>query len=132
MERALSDRIALEDLVTAYAVAIDTDQIGGLAGPAVKDAVFDHTSGGGSRGRVAVAQAWPTEAPAAVPARAHLIVNRRFKIHDDTATAEAHFFNRCRCGCACRGATCGIRAAATTASRSAGRSTAGASQSSSC
>lgn len=93
MERALSDRIALEDLVTAYAVAIDTDQIEELAGLAMKDAVFDYTSSGGPRGHVAAAQAWLTEALAMVPVRAHLIVNRRFKIHDDTATAEAHFFN---------------------------------------
>lgn len=93
MERALSDRLALDDLVTAYAVAIDTDQIDELARLAVPDAVFDYTSSGGPRGSVAVAQEWLTEALALVPVRAHLIVNRRFQIHGDTATAEAHFFN---------------------------------------
>lgn len=93
MERALSDRFALEDLVTAYAVAIDTDQVAELARLAVPEAVFDYTSSGGPRGTVSVAQAWLTEALAAVPVRAHLIVNRRFKIHGDTAAVEAHFFN---------------------------------------
>jgi hypothetical protein len=34
-----------------------------------------------------------TEALVLVPQRAHLIVNRRFRIGQDTATVEAHFFN---------------------------------------
>lgn len=93
MERALYDRLALEDLVTAYAVAIDTDQIDELARLAASDAVFDYRSSGGPRGPVTVAQQWLTEALAQVPVRAHLIVNRRFQIHGDTAAAEAHFFN---------------------------------------
>jgi hypothetical protein len=93
VERALSDRLALEDLVTGYAVAIDTDQIVELPRLATPDAIFDYTSSGGPRGSVAVAQAWLTEALAMVPMRAHLIVNRRFEIHGDVAKAKAHFFN---------------------------------------
>lgn len=93
MERALADRFALEDLVTAYAVAIDTDQVSELSRLATADAVFDYTSSGGPRGGVEVAEAWLKVALAAVPVRAHLIVNRRFQIHGDAATAEAHFFN---------------------------------------
>jgi len=97
LERALKDRIALDDLVTAYAVAIDTDQVGALTGLAHDDAVFDYTSSGGPRGSVPEVQKWLTRSLAHVPQRAHLIVNRRFSVpadgHGDEATVEAHFFN---------------------------------------
>jgi hypothetical protein len=116
MNRALADRIALDDLLTAYAVAIDGDEIGELTALATADAVFDYTSSGGPRGSVPTVQAWLTKALAFVPQRAHLIVNRRFAfgaVDDDvddsggdddsggitkdhgpaTATVEAHFFN---------------------------------------
>jgi hypothetical protein len=100
LDRALSDRLALDDLLTAYAVAIDSDAIGDLTGLATGDAVFDYTSSGGPRGSVPEVQEWLTKALGFVPIRAHLIVNRRFAIADgadggagDEATAEAHFFN---------------------------------------
>ena len=93
MERALNDRIALEDLVTSYAVAIDTDRIDTLPDLAVDDAVFDYTSSGGPRGPVPEAQKWLTEVLVFVPQRAHLIVNRRYTIDVDDARVEAHFFN---------------------------------------
>jgi hypothetical protein len=98
MERTLVDRIALDDLLTAYAVAIDGDRIKTLTELATPDAVFDYTSSGGPRGSVPDVQAWLTKALAFVPQRAHLIVNRRFGFGTDgdgadTATADAHFFN---------------------------------------
>ena len=93
MDRALGDRIALDDLLTAYAVAIDTDQVSELTRLVTDDVVFDYTSSGGPRGSLDEARKWLSEVLAFVPVRAHLIVNRRFAIGDDTATAEAHFFN---------------------------------------
>ncbi|MBS2547400.1 nuclear transport factor 2 family protein [Catenulispora sp. NL8] len=92
-ERAVADRFALDDLLTAYAVAIDTDQVTELTRLATADAVFDYQSSGGPRGSVADAQQWLEKSLQLVPVRAHLIVNRRFDIHGDTAVAEAHFFN---------------------------------------
>ncbi|GAA1954520.1 hypothetical protein GCM10009838_07490 [Catenulispora subtropica] len=92
-EQAIADRFALDDLLTAYAVAIDTDQVTELTRLATEDAVFDYQSSGGPRGPVAEAQQWLEKALAQVPVRAHLIVNRRFDIHEDSACVEAHFFN---------------------------------------
>lgn len=92
-ERAVADRFALDDLLTAYAVAIDTDQVTELTRLSTEDAVFDYQSSGGPRGSVKDAQVWLEKSLAQVPVRAHLIVNRRFEIHGDGACAEAHFFN---------------------------------------
>ena len=92
-EQAITDRFALDDLLTAYAVAIDTDQVTELTRLATDDAVFDYQSSGGPRGSVADAQKWLEKALKQVPVRAHLIVNRRFDIQEDTACVEAHFFN---------------------------------------
>lgn len=80
MDRALSDRIALDDLLTAYAVAIDADPLGDLAALATDDAVFDYTSSGGPRASVAEVSEWLTKALAFVPSRQHLIVNRVFTL----------------------------------------------------
>jgi len=101
MDRALSDRIALDDLLTAYAVAIDSTAVDELAGLATDDAVFDYTSSGGPRGPVAEVQEWLAKALAFVPSRQHLIVNRVFRVAPDgaadadadTAGVAAYFFN---------------------------------------
>jgi hypothetical protein len=93
MDRALYDRIALEDLITAYATAIDTDHVDTLSQLATEDAVFDYTSSGGPVADVATVQKWLAEVLVFVPQRAHLIVNRRFTLDGDEARAEAHFFN---------------------------------------
>jgi hypothetical protein len=92
-EQAIADRFALDDLLTAYAVAIDTDQVTELTRLATEDAVFDYQSSGGPRGSVAEAQQWLQNALKLVPVRAHLIVNRRYDIKQDSACVEAHFFN---------------------------------------
>jgi hypothetical protein len=92
-DHAVADRFALDDLLTAYAVAIDTDQVTELTRLSTQDAVFDYQSSGGPRGSVQEAQQWLEKSLAQVPVRAHLIVNRRFEIHGETACAEAHFFN---------------------------------------
>jgi len=92
-EHAVADRFAIDDLLNAYAVAIDTDQVTELTRLATEDAVFDYQSSGGPRGSVAEAQKWLEKSLAQVPVRAHLIVNRRFDIHGDGACVEAHFFN---------------------------------------
>ena len=92
-ERAITDRFALDDLLTAYAVAIDADQVAELTRLATEDAVFDYRSSGGPRGSVTEAQQWLEDVLMKVSVRAHLIVNRRFEIQEDTARVEAHFFN---------------------------------------
>ena len=92
-ERAIADRFELDDLLTAYAVAIDSNQVTELTRLASQDAGFDYRSSGGPRGSVAEAQQWLEGALMKVSVRAHLIVNRRFDIHEDTARVEAHFFN---------------------------------------
>lgn len=111
MDRALSDRIVLDDLLTAYAVAIDSDPLGDLAALATDDAVFDYTSSGGPRASVTEAREWLAKALTFVPSRQHLIVNRVFRLPPsgdagadtvtdltksagpDTASVAAYFFN---------------------------------------
>jgi SnoaL-like domain len=98
MERALFDRIALEDLITAYAVAIDSGHVDTISQLATADAVFDYTSSGGPVGDVPTVQKWLTEVLVFVPQRQHLIVNRRFTIDGDEARCEAYFFNPMQVG----------------------------------
>lgn len=91
--QGVADRIAIDDLLTRYALAIDGGDWDQLDTVFTPDAVIDYTSAGGVRGRRDEIKAWLAEALAAFPVRQHMIGNKRVDIDGDTATVRAYFFN---------------------------------------
>jgi SnoaL-like protein len=89
----VADRLAIDDLLTRYTMAVDDgawDQLDTVFTP---DAVIDYTSAGGIRGTREEIKTWLAKALAALPVRQHLIANKRVVIDGDTATVRAYFYN---------------------------------------
>ncbi|MEU9735309.1 nuclear transport factor 2 family protein [Streptomyces sp. NPDC048002] len=96
------DRLAVDGLVTAYAVAVDDgdwEAYRGLFAPAGR---ADYRSAGGIEGDARQVAEWLAESMRLFPMRQHLIVNRliRFGVleHDtgDTARVQADYVNPMR------------------------------------
>ncbi|WP_416520387.1 nuclear transport factor 2 family protein [Streptomyces achromogenes] len=96
------DRLAVEDLVTAYAVALDDGDWTAYHGLFTADGRADYRSAGGIEGEAARVAAWLAESLARFAMRQHLIVNRQVRFgvleHDtgDTARVRADYFNPMR------------------------------------
>lgn len=90
---AVADRLAIDDLLTRYTMAVDDGDWDQLDTVFTPDAVIDYTSAGGIRGTRAEIKAWLAEALAPFPVRQHLICNKRVVIDGDEATVRAYFFN---------------------------------------
>lgn len=89
----IADRLAIDDLLTRYTMAVDGadwDQLDTVFTP---DAVIDYTSAGGVRGSRDEIKAWLAEALAPFPVRQHLIANKRVELDGDRATVRAYFYN---------------------------------------
>lgn len=97
------DRLAVDDLVTAYAVAVDDGDWTGYRGLFTADGRADYRSAGGIEGDAGRVAAWLAESLTLFAVRQHLIVNRqvRFGILDqdtgDTARVRADYLNPMRC-----------------------------------
>jgi SnoaL-like domain len=89
----VADRIAIDDLLTRYALAVDGGDWDQLDTVFTPDAVIDYTSAGGVRGGRDEIKAWLAEALAPFPVRQHMIGNKRVEIDGDAATVRAYFFN---------------------------------------
>ena len=89
----VADRIAIDDLLTRYTMAVDDGDWDQLDTVFTPDAVIDYTSAGGIRGTRDEIKAWLAKALAAFPVRQHLIANKRVVIDGDTATVRAYFYN---------------------------------------
>jgi len=89
----LEDRLAIDDLLTRYAVAIDTKRFDVLDTVFTPDATIDYTSAGGIRGAFPEVKQWLADTLAMFPMTQHLVCNRDVKLDGDTATARSHFFN---------------------------------------
>lgn len=89
----VADRLAIDDLLDAYAQAIDTRDWTLFRTLFTPDAVLDYTHEGGVRGSVEEAVAWlePSLAPFAMIQ--HMVVNRQVDIDGDTASARAYVFS---------------------------------------
>ncbi|MGW8700855.1 nuclear transport factor 2 family protein [Streptomyces eurythermus] len=96
------DRLAVEDLVTAYAVALDDGDWAAYHGLFTADGRADYRSAGGIEGDAGRVAAWLAESLAGFAMRQHLIVNRlvRFGVleHDagDTARVRADYVSPMR------------------------------------
>ncbi|MFJ7066073.1 nuclear transport factor 2 family protein [Streptomyces sp. NPDC101115] len=96
------DRLAIDDLVTGYAVAVDDSDWTAYRALFAPDGRADYRGSGGIEGPVAEVAGWLAETMRLFPVRQHLIVNRRIRIEDvdgspgDTATVRADYVNPMR------------------------------------
>ncbi|MEU2386514.1 nuclear transport factor 2 family protein [Streptomyces sp. NPDC012461] len=93
------DRLAVDALVTEYAVAVDDGDWEGYRGLFVPGGRADYRSAGGIEGDAAAVADWLARSLAVFPVRQHLIVNRRvrFGVREqdtgDTAHVQADYLN---------------------------------------
>ncbi|KUO18047.1 nuclear transport factor 2 family protein [Streptomyces dysideae] len=96
------DRLAVDELITDYAVAVDDGDWEAYRGLFTPDGRADYRSAGGIEGDAGTVVAWLAESMRQFPMRQHLIVNRRvrFGILDqdtgDTARVRADYVNPMR------------------------------------
>ncbi len=96
------DRLAVDGLVTEYAVAVDDGDWEAYRGLFTADGRADYRSAGGIEGDAAHIAQWLARSLQLFPMRQHLIVNRRvrFGILDqdtgDTARVQADYINPMR------------------------------------
>lgn len=89
----LLDRIAIDDLLTRYATAVDTRDWDLWESCFSPDATIDYTAFGGIAGSVRTVRAWLAEVMPRFEMSQHLVVNREVTIEGDTARSRAAFFN---------------------------------------
>ncbi|MBL1082996.1 nuclear transport factor 2 family protein [Streptomyces actinomycinicus] len=96
------DRLAVDDLVTAYAVAVDDGDWAAYRRLFTADGRADYRSAGGIEGDAERIAVWLAESLALFGMRQHLIVNRQVRFgaleHDtgDTARVRADYLNPMR------------------------------------
>ncbi|MFI5687003.1 nuclear transport factor 2 family protein [Streptomyces sp. NPDC051636] len=96
------DRLAVDGLVTDYAVAVDDGDWVGYRGLFTADGRADYRSAGGIEGDAGQVAGWLAESLGLFAMRQHLIVNRRvtFGVLDqdtgDTARVQADYVNPMR------------------------------------
>ncbi|WP_043498772.1 nuclear transport factor 2 family protein [Streptomyces glaucescens] len=91
------DRLAVDGVVTDYAVAVDDGDWEAYRGLFTPDGRADYRSAGGIEGGAGSVAAWLAESLEAFPVRQHLIVNRRVRFGvlerdaGDTALVQADY-----------------------------------------
>ncbi|MGW2516287.1 nuclear transport factor 2 family protein [Streptomyces sp. NPDC001617] len=96
------DRLAVDELVTDYAVAVDDGDWATYRGLFTPDGRADYRSAGGIEGDAGSVSAWLAENMLLFPMRQHLIVNRRVRFGTleqdtgDTARVQADYVNPMR------------------------------------
>lgn len=78
----MMDRLAIDELVTGYAVAVDDADWNAYRALFTGDGRADYRSSGGIEGSAAEVADWLAETMRVFPVRQHLIVNRRVHIQD--------------------------------------------------
>ncbi|WP_187645397.1 nuclear transport factor 2 family protein [Streptomyces sp. TRM49041] len=93
------DRLAIDELITGYAVAVDDADWGAYRRLFTEDGRADYRSAGGIAGPAADVADWLAATVSRFPVRQHLIVNRRVRIEDlggypgDNADVLADYLN---------------------------------------
>ncbi|MDG5803525.1 hypothetical protein CTU88_09550 [Streptomyces sp. JV178] len=96
------DRLAVDGLITEYAVAVDDGDWTAYRGLFAPGGRADYRSAGGIEGDAAQVAGWLARSMELFPMRQHLIVNRRVRFgyleHDtgDTAEVQADYINPMR------------------------------------
>lgn len=89
----IADRLAITDLFTKYALAIDTSQYDLLDEVFAPDADIDYSAMGGAHLPFAEMKPWLEKTITNVHAKMHLLGNISVKVTGDTAIASAYLFN---------------------------------------
>lgn len=89
----ISDRIEIDDLLTAYTRAIDSGEWDRLDDVFTPDAYIDYTATGGIDGEYPKVKAWLADSLAAFPRRQHVIAQREVYVVGDAAAVTAYFVN---------------------------------------
>lgn len=91
----VADILAIQDLVTAYAYAVDDRDWSRWQGLFLPDAHIDYTSAGGIAGRPAELAAWMPEAMSVFEFCLHSTSTHQIRFTGpDAATGRVHVFNR--------------------------------------
>lgn len=96
------DRLAIDDLITGYAIAVDDGDWRGYRALFTPDGRADYRSAGGIEGSTEEIAVWLAEMLRHFAIRQHLIVNRRIALSrrdgapGDTATVQADYLNPMR------------------------------------
>ncbi|WP_043194278.1 nuclear transport factor 2 family protein [Streptomyces sp. NRRL F-2664] len=96
------DRLAIDDVVTGYAVAVDDGDWTAYRALFATGGRADYRSAGGIEGPVAQVAQWLAQTMELFPVRQHLIVNRLIRLEDvggspgDSAEVRADFLNPMR------------------------------------
>ncbi|MFD5271426.1 nuclear transport factor 2 family protein [Streptomyces sp. NPDC058335] len=99
---AVMDRLAVDGLITDYAVAVDDGDWAAYRELFTPDGRADYRSAGGIEGEVGKVAAWLEESMRLFSMRQHLIVNRRLRFgvleqdRGDTAWVQADYVNPMR------------------------------------
>ncbi|AMW09180.1 hypothetical protein A4E84_06535 [Streptomyces qaidamensis] len=93
------DRLAVDGLITDYAVAVDDGDWEAYRGLFAPRGRADYRSAGGIEGEARTVAAWLAQSLRLIPVRQHLIVNRRVRFGiweqdtGDTAEVQADYVN---------------------------------------
>lgn len=96
------DQLAIDALITEYAVAVDDGDWVAYRGLFTPDGRADYSSAGGVEGAAAEVSEWLESTLRAFPMHQHLIVNRRLRLGTldgntgDTAQVQADYVNAVR------------------------------------
>jgi ketosteroid isomerase-like protein len=99
---AVMDRLAVDELITDYAVAVDDGDWGAYRALFTPDGRADYRSAGGVEGDAGKVAAWLEESMRQFGMRQHLLVNRRLRFGvlegdtGDTARLQADYINPMR------------------------------------
>ncbi len=87
-QQELSDRLELQDLITAYSYAIDFHRFDDLDDIFVPEATLDFTATGGIRATLPEIKAWLATVLPNFAGHQHLVATSQVTIDGDTATAR--------------------------------------------
>ena len=91
--QSLGDRVAIDDLLTAYTVAIDTHDWDRLDTVFTPDADLDYTASGGRSGSFVEMKAWLAETLPMFTGMQHFVTQKDVRLAGDEATVRAYFLN---------------------------------------
>jgi hypothetical protein len=91
--QSLGDRVAIDDLLTSYTVAIDSHDWDRLDTVFTPDAHLDYTASGGLAGSFAEMKAWLAETLPMFTGMQHFVTQKDVRLAGDEARVRAYFLN---------------------------------------
>ncbi len=94
----VADRLAIDDLVTRYASAVDERDWGMYRSCFTADALIDYSSAGGPKGGLDEITLWLEQALSGFGTTFHYVTNRSVTLSGDTARGRHAFYNPMQLG----------------------------------